>query len=90
MFGDWTYLVAFVLLGIVMVSWQGGTAKFLAEFGKSGPFHYGTFLFDMHTDLVKAFYLSAVHRRLAPELFVHAVALVTMWAVIVTGPEWSK
>jgi hypothetical protein len=90
LFGDWNYVFAVVALSVVLASWRGGTASFLAEFQKSNPFFYPTFVLDMHTDLIKAIYLSAVHRRLEPALIVHAIALVAMWALIVTGPEWSK
>ena len=84
------YLIAFVMLVVAMISWRGGTTEFLGEYDESGPFNYVTFIIDIHFDLLKALYLSATYRRLTPAVFIHAVSLAIMWAMIVTGPEWSK
>ena len=90
MYDDWVYVLAFLALVMTIVSWRGGTSKFLAEFGKSRSFNYAVFLLDMHIDLVKAVHLSVAHRRVVPPVFVHAASLIAMWAFIVTGSAWSK
>lgn len=90
MFGDWTYVLALVALFVAVASWRDGTTEFLAEFGRSSQFNYAWFLLDLHGDLAKAMYLSAVHRRFVPAVLGHAVSLVAMWVLVVTGPEWPK
>ncbi|MDJ0909049.1 MAG: hypothetical protein QNI99_07635 [Woeseiaceae bacterium] len=86
--GNGVYILAAVALVVAIVAWRTSTTKFLAEFDRASRFSY-PFVLDLHVDLFKALRLAVANRRFVAGVVAHGLALIAMWACIISGPEWS-